>query len=475
MPFGARFESPVVDVICHLFGVSIFPFLSVNHRRNQRTDVVAVAEHLFSCFNHKLHSVHPELSACFAFMNFGIYVKGCEKLVQRGSGSVHHECIVHSLMRYIAVLAFNVGVFLVNLGGHGEAGLLLVDRLGDEDAGIFRSQVQKQGRAVLHHGDELFIAYPCGVEENVVAEVADFIHYLAGIVDAAVVGAQLDDSQADRSFSLGFYRILFSHQFPDVIFIEAVFRNAADGAEGISFCFQIYRSCAGQYQSAVVNGLMVVSVVEDDIARSEDSVQHHLVGRGSAVQYEVCLVGVVYPGCMLLGCQSRAFMNEEVPHGYISVAQISAEGIFAEEIIECTACRVLAEESAALMAWAVKLGVSVFHVFFQILEEWGQYFFFIMGSSAFNLAAVEIVVRFIQVDDPVYPADDIISHWAFLGADEKDRNGKGKNHFLLEHIGIGICNDYGTYIGEVGIIDVHRFAGWNGSENFESFVRVSNL
>lgn len=98
-----------------------------------------------------------------------------------------------------------------------------------------------------------------------------------------------------------------------------------------------------------------------------------------------------------------------------------------------------------------------------------------MGSSAFNLAAVEIVVRFIQVDDPVYPADDIISHWAFLGADEKDRNGKGKNHFLLEHIGIGVCNNYGTYIGEVGIIDVYRFAGWNGSENFECFVRVSNF
>lgn len=105
----------------------------------------------------------------------------------------------------------------------------------------------------------------------------------------------------------------------------------------------------------------------------------------------------------------------------------------------------------------------------------GAVLFFIMGSSAFNLAAVEIVIRFIQVDDPVYPADYIISHWAFLGADEKDWNGKGKNHFLLEHIGIGVCNDYGTYIGEVGIIDVHRFAGWNGSENFECFVRVSNF
>lgn len=82
-----------------------------------------------------------------------------------------------------------------------------------------------------------------------------------------------------------------------------------------------------------------------------------------------------------------------------------------------------------------------------------------MGSSAFNLAAVEIVVRFIQVDDPVYPADDIISHWAFLGADEKYWNMEGENHFLLEHIGIGVCNDYSSHIGEVGIIDVHRFAG----------------
>lgn len=98
-----------------------------------------------------------------------------------------------------------------------------------------------------------------------------------------------------------------------------------------------------------------------------------------------------------------------------------------------------------------------------------------MGSCAFNLAAVESMIRVVQVNHPIYLADDIISHRAFLGADEKYRNMEGKNHFLLEHIGIGVCNDYGTYIGKVGIIDVYRFAGWNGSENFECFVRVSNF
>lgn len=98
-----------------------------------------------------------------------------------------------------------------------------------------------------------------------------------------------------------------------------------------------------------------------------------------------------------------------------------------------------------------------------------------MGSCAFNLAAVESMICVVQVNHPIYLADDIISHRAFLGADEKYRNMEGENHFLLEYIGIGVCNDYGSHIGEIGIIHAHSFAGWNGSENFECFVRVSNF
>ena len=86
---------------------------------------------------------------------------------------MHHECVVHALMRYVSILTLDVGVFLVDLGGHGETSLLFVDGLADEDARIFRSEVEQQRAAVLHHRDELFVAVPSGVEEDVISEVTD--------------------------------------------------------------------------------------------------------------------------------------------------------------------------------------------------------------------------------------------------------------------------------------------------------------
>ena len=94
---------------------------------------------------------------------------------------MHHECIVYALMRNVAVLTLDVGVFLVNLRGHGETSLLFVDGLADEDARIFWSEIEQQRAAVLHHRDKLFVADPCGVEENVIAEVADLIYDLRAL------------------------------------------------------------------------------------------------------------------------------------------------------------------------------------------------------------------------------------------------------------------------------------------------------
>ena len=254
-----------------------------------------------------------------------------------------------------------------------------------------------------------------------------------------------------------------------------MFQDAADGTEGVPFCFQVYRGSAGQYQGAVVDGFVVVPVEEDDVPGGEDRIQHYLIGSGGAIQYEVGLVCVVDPGCMFLGCQCRTFMDKEVPHGYIGIAQVCAECIFTEEIIESAAGGVFPEEGAALVAWAVKLGVSVFYVFFQVLEERRQHGIFVMGCGAFDLAVVEIMVRIVQVDDPVYFADHFISHGAFLRADKEYRNPESKDHFLCQHIGIRIGDHYSTYIGEVRIIHTHCFAAGDFSENFNSPVGISNF
>ena len=141
MPLGARFKCPVIHIVCHLFRIAVFPFFAVYNRRNERTDIVAVAENLLTCFDNGFNSFYPQFFTCFAFMHFCIYVKCGKELVQRRCRGMHHECVVHPFMRYITILSFNVGVFLVYLGSHGETCLLFVDGLSNENPRIFRSKL----------------------------------------------------------------------------------------------------------------------------------------------------------------------------------------------------------------------------------------------------------------------------------------------------------------------------------------------
>ncbi len=277
MPLRFRFESPIVHVAGHLVRISFLPLLPVHHRRHQRADVVAVPEDLLSGLDGDLHRIGPQLLACFPFVNLRIHVQRCEELVQRRSGGVHHESVVHSLVGHIAILPFDVRVFFMDLGGHGETGLLLMHRLAHEDPRVLRRQVQEQRAAVLHHGDELLVAHPRGVEENVIAEVTDLIHHLAGIVDAAVICAQLDHRQTHRPLGLRLLRILLGYQRTDVFLAKAMLQDATDRAESIARGLHVHRRRPGQDQSAVIDGLVIVAIKEDNVAGRQDGIQHHFV------------------------------------------------------------------------------------------------------------------------------------------------------------------------------------------------------
>lgn len=79
-----------------------------------------------------------------------------------------------------------------------------MDRLDDHDTRIVFMQIEEQRRVVLEHGNELFIADPGRIKEDVVAEMTDAVDDIAGIVQRPVISAELDDSQAERPLGLGF-------------------------------------------------------------------------------------------------------------------------------------------------------------------------------------------------------------------------------------------------------------------------------
>ena len=165
-------------------------------------------------------------------------------------------------MRHIPSLFLVVGVFLLNLGGLGETGLLLINVLGHNDAGVVGLKVKEQGAAVLHHRDELFIAYPGGIEDDVVTKMADFFHHLPGIVNAAVIISQLDYRRPKGPVHAGPPGSSFRNEHADVFFIKAVIQQAADEAEGIPGGINLDRIARGVILGEVAYQNKRVSLIE---------------------------------------------------------------------------------------------------------------------------------------------------------------------------------------------------------------------
>lgn len=79
-----------------------------------------------------------------------------------------------------------------------------MDRLDDHDSRVIFMQIEEQRRAVLEHGNELFIADPGRIKEDIIAEITNTVDDIAGIIQRPVISTELDNSQAERSLGLSF-------------------------------------------------------------------------------------------------------------------------------------------------------------------------------------------------------------------------------------------------------------------------------
>ena len=145
--------------------------------------------------------------------------------------------------------------------------------------------------------------------------------------------------------------------------------------------------------------LVVVAVEEHQIARREKRIEHDLVGGGGAVEDEVRLVGVVDLGGRHLGGTGHAFVDEQVAHRDVGVAEVGAEDVFAEEVGELTACRMTAEEGAALVTRTVEVHVAVADVGLHLAEEGRKNLILVLLGGGVDQATVEANVVGLGVDD----------------------------------------------------------------------------
>ena len=218
--------------------------------------------------------------------------------------------------------------------------------------------------------------------------MADLIHHLPRIVDTAVIIAELQHRRADRTIHERALRIPLCDQHTDVLFVEAVVEHPADEAEGISRRLQINRNRARLNERAIAHGLVIVSLVQHEISRREQCIHHHFIGAGCPVQDEISLVRMKHFRCMLLRLERHPFMDEQMPHIHIRIAQIRAECILPIKIIKNTSAGVLSEILAPLMPRTVELRISTLNILHQTFEERRQDPRLILLCGTFDLTLV---------------------------------------------------------------------------------------
>jgi hypothetical protein len=122
---------------------------------------------------------------------------------------VLHKTFVEAAVFDAALLAGDVAVLDVDLRGLREARQLLVGRLGRDNARRVGTETgQPHCETAGIERMKFHEAGPGLVEQDVVAEVADGFEDHLGAVDGAVIGALLDDGDAERARLAPGFRIL---------------------------------------------------------------------------------------------------------------------------------------------------------------------------------------------------------------------------------------------------------------------------
>ena len=351
----------------------------------------------------------------------------------------------------------DVIILFVNLRSLRKTGLLLMDRLDDHDTRIIFMQIEEQRRAVLEHGNELFIADPSRIKEDIIAEMTDTVDDVAGIIQRPVISTELDNSQAERSLGLSFFRIPFGCQLAQIRFIEAMGVNAADKTIGIAGRFQINGRRPGLDEGPEGHGLMIVAVIEDQVTWRQQGIGDDLIRRRRPIEDEISLVCMEDLGCKILGFQGRPFVNEQITKGYIGIADIGLKNMRSIKIIKIASCRMLLEKQAILVARAVKRRILFTDIIDEVGKKRRQHSMFITAGQPFGCRnAAALIDHFFRKDDIDF-INILVRHLLAARHDDHDGNSESRFIDLVDISEILVRNNRYGHISKISLLNRHDF------------------
>ncbi len=154
----------------------------------------------------------------------------------------------------------------------------------------------------------------------------------------------------------------------DILPAEFVTRDRSDDAEVVARGHQEHRHRA-RHRDRVQDRLVAVAIDDDDVAGRHRVVPHHLVRRRRAVGDEEEMVAVENARRVALGRRDRTRVVEELAQLVDRVADIRAQHVLPEELMEHLADRALEKRDAAGMAGTVPRIRAVLRVMHQRPEE----------------------------------------------------------------------------------------------------------
>lgn len=240
---------------------------------------------------------------------------------------MQQKCLVKALVFDEAPLTADVLIAFVNLGGLRESSALLVHWLCGKEPRHLWSEIFQAHRAVaLEDRMKGVVPDPGFVPEHVLAQAADFLQDFLDVVDRAVVSRKLDACQPEREIRFVSFWILhkriIANPVPKFVLVPGVPVDGTDHAKRIACGGEENRNRPGLDQSAVVHGLMVVAVEQDQITASQHPACNHFVRGARTVEDEVSFISAEHASRMALRLSGGAFVDEQVSQIHVGVTEI---------------------------------------------------------------------------------------------------------------------------------------------------------
>ena len=338
------------------------------------------------------------------FHHGGGHVAGRDDRVLRRRGRVHQVRLVED----VAVQLAGLGLLHDDLRGLRDAGQQLVRGVRGEHHRVLAARaVLADGVHVLVELVERRVRQPGFVEVQRVDVAAELFLDHFDVVDHAIVGA-LRQRQDARVLVDGLTREgIGLDLLADVVRVEFFQRDRPDDAQVVARRTQKHRDRA-RHGDGVQDRLVAVAIHHDHVAGGDVGVPYHLVRSGRAVGHEVAVVGVEDARGVQLGLGHRAGVVQQLAQFIHGVADVGAQHVLAEELVEHLAHGALQEGHAAGVAGAVPGIRAVLRVLHQLAEERRRQAVHVAARFADDMARHELGRVLEHVDEAVQLAQDVV-------------------------------------------------------------------